>query len=125
MARILIIDDEANIRNMLSLVLKKDGHQVATAENGVVGCQMTENATFDLLLVDLFMPEMDGLEVIQFIRKQCPEIRIIACSGGGNRGMDLLAAAKAFGAHYALYKPFDLDELRDIIQQALTTPDNE
>jgi len=81
MATILVIDDDPAILVTVELVLKRAGHEVVTAINAYAGLERLEQATFDLVMVDLFMPEMDGLEVITQISLRYPGLAIIVVSG--------------------------------------------
>ena len=83
-SRILIVDDEANIRLTLTALLKRSGHDVAAAENGRAAIALLEQQAFDLLLVDLKMPEIDGMQVVAAARQCQPEIAIIVLTGHGS-----------------------------------------
>ena len=106
MARILIIDDDALLRGAIRVVLESAGYEVIEAGDGGAGLRLYREQGAELLLVDLFIPEPDGLEVIRTVRAEVPGAKIIAMSGGGSLKLDLLAAAEAFGASLALWKPF-------------------
>src|SRR5689334_14973469 len=82
--RILIVDDEASIRLTLSALLKRAGHQVTSAENGAEAVSTLEQQPFDLLLVDLKMPGMDGMQVVAAARQRQPDIAIIVLTGHGS-----------------------------------------
>lgn len=122
MARILVIDDEEFVRFTTEVVLTKAGHEITTAENGKVGLTEARQNTYDLVLTDIIMPEMEGLEAIRILRKEFPELPIIAMSGGGRTGnLDFLDAADAFGAQATLAKPFTRDQLCAIVDSVLET----
>ena len=120
MARILVIDDDASLRSAIRTVLAAAGYEVIEAGDGGSALRTYRTHGADLLLVDLFIPEPDGLEVIREVRAEAPGARIIAMSGGGSLKLDLLAAAQAFGAARALWKPFVpgvlLDAVRDVLR---------
>jgi len=120
MATILIIDDEESIRTVLQVALERAGYQVLTAENGKHGLRLLEHQAVDLILVDILMPEIDGLELIRFLRKARPACKIIAISGGSGE-WDYLDAAIYFGAHNTLNKPFSLQALLDAVSSQLNT----
>jgi DNA-binding response OmpR family regulator len=82
--QILVVDDEANIRLTLSTLLRRAGYDVYTAENGKEAVALLEQHMFDLLLVDLRMPEMDGMEVVAAARERQPEIAVIVLTGHGS-----------------------------------------
>jgi CheY-like chemotaxis protein len=110
LATILFIDDEESMRRLFQLTLEGAGYHVLTAENGQHGLRLLEHLSADLILVDIFMPEMDGLELIPLIRKTRPASKIIAISGGSGM-MNHLDTAKHLGAHDTLKKPFSMQEL--------------
>lgn len=122
MARILIIDDEAPVRNMLRQMLEKEGYEVAEAEDGKVGMRRYAEHPPDLVITDILMPEKEGIETILALRKADPGVKIIAISGGGRTGrLDVLPVAKAFGALRTLAKPFTRDELLGAVRSVLGT----
>jgi DNA-binding response OmpR family regulator len=82
--QILVVDDEANIRLTLSTLLRRSGYDVYTAENGREAVALLEQHLFDLLLVDLRMPEMDGMQVVAAARERQPEIAVIVLTGHGS-----------------------------------------
>ena len=121
MAHILVIDDEADIRFILKTFFTGDGHLVDTAEDGKAGMKLVELNKFDLIITDVIMPNMDGLEVITEIKRKSPESRVIVMTGGTvkvDREL-LLSTAKAMRAHRVVAKPLDLKELRTIVNELL------
>jgi len=103
---------------MLRIQLEKKGFKVRVAQNGKQAVQSLKEFAPDLLITDLFMDEMDGIELLAYLKKNCPEIKIIAMSGqleGGSTSF--LAMAKALGAHRTLPKPFDLPTLTKLINE--------
>jgi DNA-binding NtrC family response regulator len=118
MATILIIDDEESIRMIFQVALERAGYRVLTAEHGKAGLRLLEHQAVDLIVVDILMPEMDGLELIPLIRKTRPATKMIAISGrSGLR--DYLGTAKKLGAHDTLKKPFSTQELLDAVSAQL------
>ena len=119
MARILVIDDDALLRRVIRVALEAAGYEVIEAGDGTAALRVYREHGADLLLVDLFIPEPDGLEVIRTVRAEAPGAKIIAMSGGGSLKLDLLAAAAAFGASRTLWKPFVpgvlLSAVRDLL----------
>src|SRR5476651_904752 len=85
MARILVIDDDLAIRSVLLLLLERQGYQTVVAENGRSGLSILEAGDVDLLIIDIFMPEMDGLETIRRVRQISPALPIIVISGGAQQ----------------------------------------
>jgi CheY-like chemotaxis protein len=120
MAKILIIDDEEQVRLYLRRILEPEGHEVVEAPDGKVGLQLYREEPFDLIITDVFMPEKEGLETIRELRSEYPEVKIIAISGGGrNIDLDFLPLAKQFGALRTLTKPFDRQEMLNAVQEVL------
>jgi DNA-binding NtrC family response regulator len=118
MAHLLVIDDEPLIRQMARRILEGSGHRVIEAENGVIGLARLEENPVDLVLTDIVMPNKEGVETIQDIRRFHPEVKVIAMSGSGSHQLYLDTAMK-FGAHAALNKPFRPDDLREIVGRVL------
>jgi CheY-like chemotaxis protein len=120
MARILLIDDDDLVRKMIYLTLEHLGHEVVEAHNGKEGIRLFDRDTTDLVITDLIMPEMEGIETILRLRKIKPGIPVVAMSGGGRiKASDLLPSAQQLGAKATLQKPFTKDELVAAIDAAL------
>lgn len=120
MARILIVDDEAALRDSLVVALRKAGHEVTPAGDGQAALTAAEKLPFDVVITDLIMPNVDGLEAIKRFRKISEHVKIIAMSGGGRtRQFDVLDFAKQFGADAAIAKPFRIAELLGIVGKVL------
>jgi CheY-like chemotaxis protein len=104
----------------MQLMLTKMGHEVTVARNGKEVVSQCAQQLPDLVVTDLVMPEREGLETIEILRRQWPQVRIIAVSGGGrmNAG-DLLRVAKLMGARQVLAKPFSHQELELAVAAAL------
>ncbi len=116
MPRILVIDDDTSVRNTITIVLQAKGFEVATAANGREGLAQIAAGQFDAVILDIFMPEMDGLEAIRCIREHSATLPIIAVSGGMSLfeyrdapeapAPDFLDMATKLGAITAVPKPF-------------------
>ena len=121
MARILVIDDDDQMRKMLSEALKLQGHEIMSASNGRAGLELYQAHKADVVVTDIIMPEMDGIESILELRQDLPELKIIAISGGSQYvgPMDYLVSAKTLGAQRILTKPFELEELFQVIRELL------
>jgi CheY-like chemotaxis protein len=120
MARILLIDDDDDMRTMLGLTLTHFGHTVIEAQNGKQGLAIFAQANADLVMTDMVMPEKEGIEVVIELRKNNPDLKIIAMSGGGRgSGTGYLLAAKGLGANKVLAKPFSNEELNAAIGELL------
>jgi len=112
MARILVIDDEDLVRLTMRQALKKVGHEIVEAENGVVGLTLFGEGGFDLVFCDIIMPKKEGIQTIIDIRKIDRDVPIVAMSGGGRtRNTDFLEAAATLGANQTMPKPFDRAQL--------------
>jgi CheY-like chemotaxis protein len=116
MARILVIDDEVHVRNAIRLILEHRGHRVVVAECGQRGVDAIEAYAFDAMIVDIFMPGMDGFQTIKILHQSAPKVAIIAISGYAFREAswpvpDFLKMACDLGATCCLRKPFKAWEI--------------
>ena len=122
MARILVIDDEELIRFAVREMVEGNGHQVEEAEDGAAGLARLGRGGIDLVITDIVMPNMEGIQAITEIRKIDREIPILAISGSGRIGAsDRLSAAGEAGADAVLKKPFSDKELQEKIASLLAT----
>ena len=122
MAKICLVEDDAMIRDILERILKKIGHDVTTATNGRQGLNAANDQNFDLVITDIIMPEVEGIEVIRTIKSKAPETKIIAMSGGGRVGnTDFLKIAESLGADAILYKPVTKSDFMAALDQCLPT----
>ena len=120
MAKIVVIDDEPIIRETVSEMLKKAGHEVESAEDGDAGLSLCRDLDADLVITDIIMPEKEGIETIRDLVRDHPTIKIIAISGGGRiDNTDLLRIARHFGAHHILEKPFSRKDLLEAVDKLL------
>ncbi|HXI93224.1 MAG TPA: response regulator [Blastocatellia bacterium] len=120
MASILLVDDDEQLRTMLSVVLRRAGYEVRVAIDGIEASNFYRSHPTDLIITDLIMPEKEGLEMIRELRKDYPQVKIIAMSGGGRTGtMNCLEVARAFGAQQVLEKPFTHQEMLEAIRRVL------
>jgi CheY-like chemotaxis protein len=120
MPSILIIDDDDSLRDSLRRILHKEGYTIMQASDGGRGLKQLERQPVDLILLDMFMPDKDGLETIGELRRTYPGIRIIAMSGGGFKGtVDVLPVAKKLGVRRTLAKPFTREQLLDALREEL------
>jgi len=120
MARILIIDDEPQIRSMLKLMLEREGYEVVEAPDGVEGIKVYRQNPADLIITDLIMPNKDGIGMIIDLKKEFPDVNIIAMSGGGlNKPDGYLKGAKKLGAACTLTKPIDREEMLKAVREIL------
>jgi CheY-like chemotaxis protein len=120
MARILVIDDEDELRSMLRQMLEHAGHEVLEAINGAMGIEIYERDMPELIITDIIMPEKEGVETIIALRRADPALPIIAISGGGRLdATDFLTMAKKLGARHTLTKPFRRDQLLEAVSECL------
>jgi DNA-binding response OmpR family regulator len=117
--RILLLDDEPEIRSTLRNRLILEGYDVQTAPDGRLGLKLYHESPVNLVITDVLMPEMDGLEVIRALCGTPSPPLIIAMSGGGSRDLDFLVEATEFGATRTLTKPFRLDDLVALVNDLL------
>jgi len=110
MANILVVDDEEPIRALLRAVLERAGHAVMEAPNGRAGLTLYRRQPADLVIMDLLMPDMNGLETIRALTKDFFNVKVIATSGVFTQA-GALSTAKQLGARQTLQKPFDLGHL--------------
>jgi DNA-binding NtrC family response regulator len=110
--RVLLIDDESMVRKIVRKMLERSGHEVTEAENGRCGLEQLKRGSFDLVITDIIMPEVEGIELVVTVSQQYPSTKTIAMSGGGRTGnVDFLDVAAKLGASAALQKPFTHAEL--------------
>jgi CheY-like chemotaxis protein len=120
MARILIIEDSGEERRALADLLIGSGHRVCCAPNGKVALQLLRERHVELVITDMLMPEMEGVETIMTLRREYPHLKIIAVSGGGVFVREnCLQLARTLGAKRVLTKPFTFGEILEAIQATL------
>lgn len=122
MAKILVIDDEGQLRELLNKMLTRDGHRVLVANDGAEGIKSFHQFNPDLIITDIIMPEKDGIEVIVQVLKVNPNLPIIAISGG-RRAVTAdfnLDSAEMLGVKGVLQKPFTHEQLQEVISMALS-----
>lgn len=124
MARILVVDDDRAVRTAIQTLLEYEGFDVALADGGHHGLEALEAGVFDVVIVDIFMPGMDGLETIKAFHVQAPAVPIIAMSGfifrdSSGPAPDFLKMATKLGAAYSLHKPFRPRELLQAVESCL------
>ena len=131
MARILIIDDEIDVRAVMAKVLERAGHEVEFAGSGAEGIRAYETRGADMIITDIIMPGLNGVDLVKQLRDARFGGRIVAISGGGNLASAgyapgaitttaYLAAASKGGADAVLSKPFERQELVDLVNSLLT-----
>lgn len=120
MKRILLVEDEKSFRELVKHVLGIEGFYVRTASNGTEALEHVQKNRFDLVISDMIMPKMEGIELILELRSVVPDLKILAMSGGetGISG-DFLPLARTLGACAVLRKPFDRETLVGLVRSLL------
>jgi two-component system, NtrC family, response regulator PilR len=121
MTTILIVDDEASLRDMLGIVLRKEGFVVVTADSRSSAARLLSTQSVDLVLTDLRLPDGDGIEILRHVKAASPETFVIVMTAFGST--ETAVAALKLGAHDYLMKPFDIEELKIVIRNALERQD--
>lgn len=120
MPRILIIDDEPLVRSALRQMLERAGYEILDAPDGKTAMDLIQHESTDLVITDILMPEKDGIETIIEMRREFPEIKIIAMSGGGHIGPEnYLHVAKRLGVVRTFNKPIEMKRLLAAVGEAL------
>jgi len=130
MQKILVVDDELDVRDAVKRVLERAGYAVYTADNAVDALAELERIAMDVVITDIIMPKINGVQLIESIVRSFPSVRIVAISGGGNFGVTAyqpsaitttayLVAAEKAGAHSALTKPFESVDLIQAVEHVL------
>ena len=123
MASVMVIDDDAAVRGVITKMLERDGHTVTPIEDGKRALRIFAGEPVDLVISDVYMPETDGIEFLMRLREAFPETRIIMMSGGGVVPMDeVLEASTLLGAVGSLQKPIEMAQLRAAVEEALGGP---
>ena len=119
-ANILVIEDDAAVREGVAKVLSRAGYTVHKGENGREGLAILEREPCDIVLTDIIMPEMEGIETITRIARQYPNLKVVAMSGGGRLGnTDFLKVARQIGAVDTIAKPATAKQLLETIEKHL------
>jgi len=120
MPRILVIEDDQMLRRALRIALEKLAYEVGEANDGREALGLFRARPFDLVVTDIIMPEMEGMETIRALRLLSPKLHIIAISGGGRGSPDnYLHLAKHFGASKVFAKPFEITDLCTTVAEML------
>jgi len=127
MVSILVVDDEAPVRKMLRGMLENEADEIFEAENGLVAKKMCLELDIDLIVTDIVMPEKHGVDLIMELKKELPDLPVIAISGGGGvtGRFDYLEIVDLMGADNILRKPFGANQLRDMVHSLLESKNDE
>jgi CheY-like chemotaxis protein len=113
--RVLVVEDRPDILELMLLSLEGAGFEVEAALNGREALEVQQRRAVDVVITDIFMPEMDGIETIDRIRTEYPDTRIIAMSCGADDKQDYLKVARQIGADATLAKPFATADLLQLV----------
>jgi len=116
--KVLVVDDEPSITELVGLILSEKGYEVSTANDGRQGLKQFESMKPDLVITDIVMPDMEGIEFIKVLAKKKKEIPVIVMSGN-IMGRKFLKTARLFGARAELTKPFTPQELIEVVETIL------
>tara|TARA_B110001454_G_scaffold219199_1_gene251724 strand:- start:26584 stop:27990 length:1407 start_codon:yes stop_codon:yes gene_type:complete len=116
-AKILVVDDEESIREFLEIMLRKEGYEITLAEDGQKAKELLQKKSFDMIISDLQMPNMTGIELLKYVRQDFPEIIFMMITAFGTT--ETAVEAMKMGAYDYLTKPFKIDEVRINISNAL------
>lgn len=120
MPAILIVDDDSMVRKMLVKVFQIENYITLEASDGYSALRIFRDENVDVVITDIVMPDMEGIETIRELRKINPDVKIIAFSGGGSLAPDgYLKIAASMGAKYTFQKPFDINELKEAVKKLL------
>lgn len=120
MANVLILEDSQPLLRQFRKILEQDGHSVTTSEDGAIAYDRETLATVDVMITDLMMPQVTGIEAILQAKKARPDLKVIAISGGGmSVDDDYLSACLEFGASAVLQKPFEHEVLIETLHTVL------
>ncbi|MFC5466469.1 response regulator [Lederbergia graminis] len=115
--KVLIVDDQFGIRVLLNEILQREGYDLYQAANGLQALAITKKQSPDLVLLDMKIPGMDGLEILEEMKKINPDIRVIIMTAYGE--LEMIEASKELGALAHFSKPFDIDEIRRAVKSYL------
>jgi DNA-binding response OmpR family regulator len=122
--KILVIDDDERMRRLIERTLSQGGYQVVVAADGETGMRLFRKEMPELVITDIIMPRQEGLGTLMMMRRERPEIKVIAVSGGGRVGsFDVLDAATNLGADDVIAKPFRPEELLDCVNRVAAAPE--
>jgi two-component system response regulator PilR (NtrC family) len=115
--RILVVDDEPSMRELLTIMLRKEGYEPLTAASRAEAARVLERSAVDLLITDLKLPDGDGIEILRHVKAGAPETAVVVMTAFGST--QTAVAAMKLGAHDYLVKPFDVEELKIVVRNAL------
>lgn len=117
--RLLIVDDQFGIRALLYEVFRQEGYETFQANNGIVALELVDECNPELVLLDMKIPGMDGLEILKEIRRKAPDMKVIMMTAYGE--LDMIHEASELGVSKYFTKPFDIDELRTEVNKVFVS----
>ena len=117
MSRILVVDDEQSMREMLGIMLRKEGYEVVVADSRAQAAGVLGHEAIDMVVTDVRLPDGDGIEILRHVKAASPETIVIVMTAFGTT--ETAVAARKLGAEAYVLKPFDVDELRIVVRDAL------
>ena len=114
---ILLIEDEANLRHNLGVLLEGEGYRVVSAEDGAEGIRKLQEEPFDLVITDVVMPEVDGFQVMEYLKDYAPDVAVVAITAYVSTESAIEALRR--GAYDYIAKPFDVDLMQLVVKRAL------
>lgn len=118
--KLLIVDDQYGIRLLLHEIFKKEGYEVFQAANGFQAIDIVVKDCPDLVILDMKIPGMDGVEILKRIKEINKEIKVILMTAYGE--LDIIEEAKKLGALRYFPKPFDIDEIKEVVREHTSLP---
>jgi DNA-binding NtrC family response regulator len=123
MAHILLIEDEQQVRDLLREILEQNGHKIVGCQNGTDGIRLYKESSFDLVIMDVLLPDKDGFETLNALKQHDDNVNVLAISGGFAPGtVNVLHIAQRLGAKETLAKPFDLSDFLTMVDKLLSSP---
>jgi DNA-binding NtrC family response regulator len=116
--RVLVVDDEEALRIVLSAELEGEGYQIASAADGQEAINILATKEFDLILLDIKMPNVDGFEVLKYVKEHCPKTKVVMLTGFAD--LKNAIESKKLGAEDFVSKPYDLVDLLTTVERVLT-----
>ncbi len=123
MARILLIEDEQQVRELLREILEQNGHEIIACKNGADGIRQYKESSFDLVIMDVLLPDKDGFETLNELKQHHNQVNVLAISGEcAPSTVNVLHIAQRLGARQTLAKPFNLTDFLAVVDQLLAVP---
>ncbi|HZG73728.1 MAG TPA: response regulator [Chondromyces sp.] len=117
--KVLIVDDQFGIRILLNEVLQKEGYNTFQAANGIQALEIVDDHSPDLVLLDMKIPGMDGIEILKRMKQKDPDIKVIIMTAYGE--LDMIQEARNLGALTHFAKPFDIDDIRATVKKYINS----